>query len=574
MLKRLATGGTILMIALEIPSSSFAQTASQITPPSFAPPPPQVDAPIIIPQGLGAQAPAGAEAIELNLGDVSIEGAAIDPRALSNIREALVGHPVKLSEVFAAARALEADFARHGHLLTRVTVPAQSLDKGATLKLVVVQGFIERVDVTGLPRQVQRRIAATLASLQGSTDMTQADLERRLLLAADVPGVTLRSTLAAGEKPGGTVLVVEGTYRPIGVLLSVDNNLPSALDRENYGLGVTFNGVLGAGETIYLRAAGIPNVTHDNSVLDPAPRNRMLAAGAIVPIGHDGLSLNVEGTDARTAPRHADTAPGFATHFKRLSTRLNYPFIRSRSLNVIGEVSFDAQDERVRIIDPLTLPISLDRLRVLRSAVDGRAALPGNGMARLRAEFSAGIDALGARSAADATPVQPLSRAGTDADFQKLTVDAGIDQPLASHLALSANGHAQTAFGQVMANAEQIGIAGADGLSPLYSGTLQGDSGYVVRGEIQTPFDLRTSRLFARLTPYGFAAHGQVHLERPTVVERSETGATAYGLGLRFTGQTSTGRAGLSASLEYGRAKIEGIRRETDRVSFSILTQF
>jgi hemolysin activation/secretion protein len=574
MLKRLTAGGTILMIALEIPSPSYAQTASQITPPSFAPPPPQVDAPIVIPQGLGAQAPAGAEAIELHLGDVIVEGAAVDPRALGTLRETLVGHPIKLTDVFAAARALEADFARHGHLLTRVTVPAQSLDKGATLKLVVVQGFIERVDVTGLPRQVQRRVAATLASLQGSTDMSQADLERRLLLAADVPGVALRSTLAAGEKPGGTVLVVEGSYRPIGVLLSVDNSLPSALDGENYAIGITLNGVLGAGETVYLRAAGIPNVTHDNSFLDPAPRNRMLAAGAIVPIGHDGLRLNLEGTDARTAPRHANTAPGFGTHFKRLSTRVSYPFIRSRAINVVGEVSFDVQDEKVRIIAPLTLPISLDRLRVLRSAVDGRAALPGNGSVRLRAEISAGIDALGARSAADATPLQPLSRAGTDADFQKLTVDAGIEQPLARHLALSASGHAQTSFGQVMANAEQIGIASADGLSPLYSGTLQGDSGYIVRGEIQTPFDLRTSGLFARLAPYGFAAHGQVHLEQPTVVERRNTGATAYGVGLRLNGQAAGSSAGLSASLEYGRAKIEGIRRETDRVSFSILTQF
>jgi len=112
MLKRLTAGGTILMIALEIPSPSYAQTASQITPPSFAPPPPQVDAPIVIPQGLGAQAPAGAEAIEVHLGDVIVERAAVDPGALGELREKLVGHPIKLTEVFAAARALEADFAR------------------------------------------------------------------------------------------------------------------------------------------------------------------------------------------------------------------------------------------------------------------------------------------------------------------------------------------------------------------------------------------------------------------------------------------------------------------------------
>ncbi len=573
---RLSTGPVILTAAFGMAAAMplRAQTASQITPPSFAPPAPRAGAPVVIPEGKGAQAPPGSEALEVRLSDVAVEGHAIDPAALAELKAKLTGHVVKVSEIFAAARALEAAYARAGHVLVRVTVPPQSLADGAVLRLVVVAGFLERIDTEGVPARVRRRIAAILAPLQGEEDVTLARIERRLLLAADVPGVSLRSTLAAGTQPGATVLVVEATQRPVSGFLTLDNTLPAALGRYAYGAGVTFNSVLGAGETLYLRASGLPNTGRETSFLDATPRDRALAAGAIVPIGHDGLSLNVEGTDARTAPRHDAAFPGFGSRFQRLSGRVRYPFVRTRALTMSGELSFDAQDERVRIIDPVMLTLSIDRLRVARATGDISLALPGGGLLTQRLQASFGLDALGARSAADATETLPLSRAGEHAGFQKIEVDASLDQPLARHLAVALRARAQTSFGEVMANSEQIGIATLDGLSPLPSGTLQGDAGYVVRGELQAPFPVRTTGLFGRMTPYGFVAQGRVRYEQPTLLERRATDAYAYGAGLRLTGAPAAGSPGLSAGVEYGRAHVDGLPGHPDRLSFTIVTQF
>jgi len=483
------------------------------------------------------------------------------------LRTALVGRPVKVSAIFAAARALEARYARDGRVLVRVVVPSQSLVDGATLRLVVVDGFIEAIDVSRVPANVRARLAAILRPLEGVAGVTLAKLERRLLLVADLPGLTLRATLAAGSKPGAAVLVIEAAQRPVTGFASLDNTLSDALGHLAFGVGVNFNSVLGAGETIYVRASGLPNTARHAGFLDPTPRNRALAAGIIVPLGHDGLTFNLEVTDARTAPRHDDAFPGFGSRFQRASARLRYPVVRRRGLTLLAEAAFDAQDERVRIIDPVILPLTLDRLRIARLAGEMRAALPGGGVATARLQGSFGIDGLGARGAADATALLPLSRAGKQAGFHKLEVDAAVEQPVAAHLVLAARGRAQTSFGEVVGNSEQIGIGTLDGISALSSVTVQGDAGYVVRGEVKAPFAARLGTGFGQVAPYGFGAYGQVRFQQPTVVEPRITGALAYGAGLRLSAATRDGSPGVSASVEYGRVRLDGRGGTGDRVS-------
>lgn len=563
---------SLLLAAVAWPLPVLAQTAGQITPSTFAPPQAQPQGPVSIPQDSGASAPPGADRLAVTLADVRVDGLAISPEPLAKLRGALTGKRIRVSEIFAAARALETDFARAGHVLTRVVVPAQPLADGATLKFVVVAGVIEQVDTTRLPANIRRKVETYLAPLVGRTDVTEGQLERRLLLASDVPGVILRSTLSAGGRPGAVNLSVDADYRPVSGFASIDNALGQPLGRYALAIGFDLNSVLGSGEAIYLRASGLPNTGRETSVLDPTPRNRALAAGIVLPLGADGLTFNLEGTDARTAPRHADALPGFGSRFQRLSGRLRYPVVRSRALTVALNALLDAQDERVRIISPAVLPISLDRLRIIRAGGDLSAYLPGGGVGAIRLQGSFGINALGARSARDATAELPLSRAGADASFQKADIFAALDQPVAANLALALRARAQTSFGQAMANSEQIGLASADAISPLPSGSIQGDSGAVARAEVRAPFAIPAAGGGALIAPYVFAAYGSVRFSQPSALERRTTNVDAFGAGLRVSGRV--GAMGLSAGVEYGRAHISGISHRPDRVSFSVTGQF
>ena len=62
-----------------------------------------------------------------------------------------MGQRVSGAAIFAAARELEAAYAKAGYVLVRVTLPPQKLVSGAVLRLVVIDGMIERIETKRVP---------------------------------------------------------------------------------------------------------------------------------------------------------------------------------------------------------------------------------------------------------------------------------------------------------------------------------------------------------------------------------------------------------------------------------------
>lgn len=530
----------------------FAQTASQITPPSFRP---EVShgGGVVVPGGAGLATPAGAEKLNVRLSGVSVSGGLSQlAEATEALKARLSGRRITGAEIFAAARELEAAYAQAGFVLVRVILPPQHLVNGSRLRLEVVDGFIERVETKNLPERVRARIEQLVTPLTGQRGLSLRELERRVLLAGDTPGVLLRSTLSPGTRDGGTVLVLEAAYQPVSGLITIDNTLSRALGQPTLGVGLDLNSVMGFGELIYLRASGYP----DGSFFNDDPRNRTLAAGVNVPLWIEGLSFNIEYADARTMP---ELAGGLRSQsaFERLSLRLRYAWLRGRSANFNSELALDVQDEALHLmVGGVPVPLSQDRLRVLRFANDGDVLTPWGATLSGRLTASFGLDGLGARTAADATPLLPLSRQGADADFTKLDVALGYIQPVIEHLTLSVTARAQTSFEKPLLRSEQIGIANTSGVSAFDAGTVIGDAGYVMRGEVQSPWALPSmlDGIGAVATPYLFGAYGEVRLYQPTALEAGSVRATSYGGGVRIGGAKAGSLANATLAVEYGRA--------------------
>jgi len=147
--------GVVGLLAACAPA--FAQTASQIVPPSFLP---EVSRPggVVVPGGGGLAAPAGAEKLHVRLSGVRVDGGLPQLAAATEALKArLSGRQVSGAEIFAAARDLEAAYAQAGYVLVRVILPPQHLVNGSTLRLTVVDGFIERVELKGVPETVRAR---------------------------------------------------------------------------------------------------------------------------------------------------------------------------------------------------------------------------------------------------------------------------------------------------------------------------------------------------------------------------------------------------------------------------------
>ena len=115
---------------------AMAQTASQLTPPSFQPQIQRDGTALKLAGPAAAEPPANAEQFHVQIGDVIVEGAPAEMApAVARLRAGLSGRTVTAAEIFRAARALETEAAANGRILVRVLVPEQRLENGETLRL-------------------------------------------------------------------------------------------------------------------------------------------------------------------------------------------------------------------------------------------------------------------------------------------------------------------------------------------------------------------------------------------------------------------------------------------------------
>lgn len=555
-----------------LPVSAFAQTASQVTQESYAPPVVRaVAGGLSLPASTGAEAPKGAETLRVTPSGLAVEGGLPELGSQTAAIEAsLKGRRVTGADLFAASRRLEEAYAKAGYLLVRVTLPAQTIRDGRPLRLVVTNGQVETIDASALSPAVRARVESVLAPLVGKPGVTKAELERRLLLAGDTPGVMLKSTLKAGTKPGTTVVVVDGRYDAVTTTVTMDNNLAKNLGTYTVGLGADFNSLLGLGEVGYLRLSGYPGF--NDSIFSDDPRNRQAIAGFTVPLGTDGAWLNMEGVDSQTHPT-SDLAYTMVDHYRRLSTKLGYSWIRARDLNTSSVLSFDVTQEKQKLdLDGVRSAFTEDQLRVLRLTQSGDMITAWGGQLSGSLTASFGLDALGARSA---TSDLPLSRDGAEPDFRKLEASAFYSQSLAAdRVRISLAAKAQTSFGDALASSEQFALGGFDWLSAFNGGQIEGDAGAAMRAEAAFPLTFSLApALGSAAAPYVFAAAGLAKLEQPTSVERSITRASAFGAGIRFGLSEKASPHSDTLSLEYAHGQASDID-STNRFNLRFIARF
>ena len=553
---------TSLSVALCIGQPSFGQTtASQITPETLTPELRQLDGSIIFSGQPGTQAPPGAEAIGVTLAAVDLQGGLSEmASAHTTFVARLTRGRIPVSELFDATSELEAAYASEGYVLSRVVLPQQSLRDGGVLRVVVVNGFVEEIDTTSVPDQTRARIEGLTRPLIGRPGLTQDELERQLLLAGDTPGTALRTALGAGKEQGGALIVLEPEFRPITGFGGVGTPASDDLGKMKFDFGLEFNSPLRFGETIYLRVGGAPD-----EILTADPVSRILALGTVVPLGFSGLTLNGEITDARTT--QTDALSPTRSSFSRKSLRLAYPFIRSRTVNLDGVLSLDHQTDAQDLIGGAR--IYEDRISVLRfggtmNVIHEKQAVTSVGMT-----LSQGLNVFDARSKKDAlSSGVPLSRSGADAVFTKLVGSISHQRSLNDALTLSVVGRFQSSFGEALVTSEQMTLVGPNELSSFNSGSLRGDSGWVVRSELSTRFSTDIGQIPVLFSPYAFWGFGSVLLENPTATERAHTQAKSYGIGVDIFAQTNSNFRSNSMRVEFGRGERNDGEPSENRFSF------
>ncbi|EAQ03133.1 hypothetical protein OB2597_13353 [Pseudooceanicola batsensis HTCC2597] len=546
---------------LALTNGALAQTASDITPESFAPPLQRLDGAVVFTGQVGTAAPAGSEAIGITLSGVALRDPLPQMAAANQAYvDRLTRGRIPVSELFEATADLEAAYAEAGFILARVVLPQQQLQDGGRLQVVVVDGYIEEIDTSQVPQEIRPRIDALTSGLVQRRGLRQGELERRLLLAGDVPGTALRSAIAPGSDRGAAIIGLDPQYQRVTGFVGFSNSVGSELGSVALDAGVDANSAFGLGETLYARISGAPQALFSGD-----PRSRIIAFGGVVPVNLSGTSVNLEFTFSDTTPDNP-VAPA-RSDFDRQSLRVIHPFIRGRQFNLSGQLALDLQQDRQTLVGGAD--IYYDRLAVLRATGNLTYLHNDNAFTSASLTLSQGLDGLGARTAASAAGGTPLSRAGTDATFTKLAATVSHSRSLTESISLSLFGRFQSSFGSPLPSSEQFSLVGASELSTFDSGALKGDSGWLLRAEVSTRFESQVGQVPLRLHPYVFLAGGMAHLAQPTALEQAKTRAIAYGIGIDIFTATNSSFRSSSLRIEFGRGERNDAVPDDNRFSIS-----
>ncbi len=535
-----------------------------------------------------AQAPdAGSTPVDDSATEVTVGRFVIDAEYPDMAAEAarilapLQGHPVAVERIRAAGSELERAYIDRGHFLTYVTIPSQEIADGGECHLRVIHGFIESVDVDAIPQALRARVLPFVRGLVGDRAVTRSEFERAVLLAGDLPSLTLASELRRGDEEGGVVLVLSGTYRKFTNQASVDNAMPPSDGRTSLSLSSAYAAAQRHIDLLSVTA----NAAVDTDPLRADSRRRQLdvdlrssigASGAQVDLHYAWSHSNPAATGTNTASGAGNPLYDTDSTYTKAALRVSYPVVKTQVTTVTVAGSFEADALR-QDRDPLATSLYDDRLRVLRLNWSAEHRFGARTVATLGAEWSQGLHGLGSRGAEQATLAQPLSQPGATDRFSKFEANASVHRDLTATFAADAQVRAQLAGSRPLLATERFMPGGPSDLSAYDIGSFSGDRGWVARFELQRTWNAALAKTAPVEQAYLFAARGDVaSLAAATEPAHTDIG-NAAGLGLRVSKALLGAHAGpLDLSTEVARQfnPASSGRDDAWRVNFAASLRF
>jgi len=135
----------------------------------------------------------------------------------------------------ADAYRITAYYHAHGFPLARAIIPAQTIRDGV-VNIEVIEARYGKTLLDSHSRVSDALLASILSPLKSGQVISQAELDRVLLLLNDTPGAVMSATLKPGEAAGTSDLLVQGAPGPV-----VTGNVSA----DNYGNRYTGNARVG-----------------------------------------------------------------------------------------------------------------------------------------------------------------------------------------------------------------------------------------------------------------------------------------------------------------------------------------
>jgi hemolysin activation/secretion protein len=471
----------------------------------------------------------------LQLKDLDFEGNSAIPDAdLRAVVVSLLSRPVTFAEIQAGIDKLTALYRARGYVLSQAVLPQQTLVDGV-LRIQIVEGYIERVEAPTDDVAFGRWLKGYFRPVLSQRPVSLATLERQILLAQTIPGLSLETVLSPGKQPGSSVLTLNTKRTFATGSLGLDNWVPQQLGNwrgtvstglNPFAVGVPWAvGLIGSYAWPYTN--GLTNGVFTVSM--PINSNGWQASGSFSYTLTNSDNLNTTGAPGVLSTRGESWYSSLA---------LRYPLLISRRSNLFVSLQTDAQNSYSDLYfdNSLLQNNSIDRLRAIRLRFDGAwAGILSASQASLL--ISQGLPICGSDNGPD--PLVLLSNPFGSTSFTTARASFGHQRRIggaSSPFQLNLKGEAQISA-TPLPSSEQLGYGGSSYGRAFRSIYSLGDQGAM--GALELSFISKNLAGFV-LQPYVFGDLGYTSLLRTSMGVPSAQTVSTYGLGLRINSIASS----------------------------------
>lgn len=397
---------------------------------------------------------------------VDVENATVYAEAdLRPIYEPFLDTQVTIGGLREIANRIERKYRDDGYVATRVIVPPQAISDGvATLE--VFEGKIIHYEINGDIGPVKKQIARLLDNLLTGEPARWSELERYLLLARDLPGISLTGTLrSAGEAvPGGVILVVDTARKPIDGFVSLQNR-----NAEPTGPFTVSGGIALNSNTQHAERFGAVALT----ALD-TPEQISGYLSYEQSFGDEGLRGRISAIQGFSKPGDALATLKLTTFTTIFTAELEYPIVRSRRFSLWTRGGVEVEDQQTTFGED-SVQLLDDQLRVLYAGAQGIWQPPLGGVMQFDISARQGLDDFGA----DANSM-PNARP----DFTLIRGEISHRQPIPPFFELYLDVRAQKSS-KPLPTVEQMSLGELTIGRGFEPGSLVGDNGFATTAELR-----------------------------------------------------------------------------------------
>lgn len=424
------------------------------------------------------------------------------------------GRVIVLDDLRKAAQDLEDLYRKNGYFLTRVFIAPQQVKDGV-LEVQVLEGYVGAVFVEGPNAGSRHHAEALLKPVMAKRPTNFDDLEERLLLINDTPGLAAKAVLRQGAERGSSELLLTATRLPTSYRASFSNSASEILGPTTYGVGATFGQPLGRPGSLDIDLSGAGGGLKELRSANlryamPLAQRAIFSVGGLLAYARPGgfvANLNIK------------------SRVMTLNTHLRVPLVRSRDNSLYFDGGLTVNRSRTFAIGKLQVD---DRGTVADAGLSWQTSEYLNGTTTVTVALFRGVDLFGANDRSALFP----SVQGFKPDFLKVGYSLQRTQALVGRLSAQFNLQGQYSNDR-LPSGELISFGGPS-LGRGYDPSLvAGERGVGMLLELRYGLPVHLGKVTDGVTLYGFGDWGRATSLAKTPSPKTTDKISSAGFGVR-----------------------------------------